>query len=137
MLSEDSHRVALEAQVAMSANNLNTALALSVCMSWINCIDCLLIWLKTNQFLAPVIIVTGYFSTQDKIFRFPRNAKTFTICLGVVFVILRVFVLVTILVRRFVKLKGKLACIMLGQWDELEKVEQEALVSRKWKQHNP
>ncbi|KAF2645756.1 hypothetical protein P280DRAFT_545678 [Massarina eburnea CBS 473.64] len=112
-LNEESHRVALETQHVALANNLNAALMLS-----------------TNQFLAPVIVVTSYFSTQDKIFGFSRNATSFLVCVGIVFVVLRVVILTTFLTRKFVKLRGILACIVLGQWDQLEGRQQGVLVNK-------
>jgi uncharacterized membrane protein YdcZ (DUF606 family) len=68
--------------------------------------------------VTPVVVVTGYFSTQEQVFGFARNARSFMVGLFVVFIVLQLLDLITSVSKGMTKIswwKDKLAGTMLGR----------------------
>ncbi|KAF2474684.1 uncharacterized protein BDR25DRAFT_311128 [Lindgomyces ingoldianus] len=70
----ENNRVALESQKTAQLTNQTAALTLS-----------------TNQLTIPPVLVIAYFSTQQQIFSFDRNQKTFFICIITLFIALKLY----------------------------------------------
>lgn len=121
-MNRESHQIALETNQVSLANNFNAAQMLSVCLSWYYLEEYLTHTQQTTQIVTPVVIVTSYFSTQDKVFGFSRDARSFLICLVVVTLVLKVLDLANFVLRQTQRWKGTLAgIILLGQWEHLIK----------------
>lgn len=80
---------------------------------------------QTNQFITPVLVVTAYYSTQEPVFGFERNAKVFIFAVILVYVILRTLNIFTVLARRYIRSKHFLALIALGRLERLFHMETE------------
>lgn len=80
---------------------------------------------KTNQVMTPVVIVTAYYSTQEPVFGFPRNGRTFIIAVVIVYFVLRAFNVATVLARRYIRSNRIVALIALGQLEKLFDLETE------------
>lgn len=118
VMSHKSHRIALETNLVSLDNNLNAAQMLSVRDPADYYVSFLFAYShKTTQFVTPFVIVTGYFSTQDRIFGFSRDARSFIICLVVVSLVLKLLTFATLYLKRMPRWKATLLGMVLGQWD--------------------
>lgn len=75
--------------------------------------------------MTPVVIVTAYYSTQDKVFGFPRNGTSFVIAVIVMYLALKIANIITILARRFIRSNRPLALLVLGHLDRLVEMDKE------------
>ncbi|KAF2474050.1 uncharacterized protein BDR25DRAFT_351582 [Lindgomyces ingoldianus] len=55
---------------------------------------------RTNQLTTPLVVVTAYFGTQQSIFTFDQNPKTFVVCILVLLLMLKLCNLAILLARR-------------------------------------
>jgi hypothetical protein len=121
LLNREIYQVALKTNHVSLVNNLNAAQMLSVRALLTNTrLRFSTDIQQTTQIVTPIVIVTGYFSTQEKVFGFSRDAKSFLVCLLVVSLVLRVWNLMTLLISQISWWKNSvLAGILLGQWDRV------------------
>lgn len=50
--------------------------------------------------MAPVAVVVAYFGTQQPIFHFDRNLKSFSVCVAVLVIALKVYTFLIVLARQ-------------------------------------
>jgi Ca2+/H+ antiporter len=74
---------------------------------------------QMNQFMTPIVVVVGYFSIEGDTLGFPKNAKTFSISVAILFLVLYLINLTIFMLRQHARAKGPLTRILTGQLDQL------------------
>lgn len=69
--------------------------------------------------MTPVVIVSGYFSIEEKIFGFSKNAKSFTSSVAIVGFVLYVLNMMVYVVRHHLGKGGRITRMLTGQFDQL------------------